>query len=88
MKDKTEMKKKIHEGNRFELRFYEGYKAKETPRAVLIGNREFKIDRVLERKRVRDELAGTDSDVFICEMEGQRIKIVLQDSGHFQLHYL
>ena len=82
------MKKKLDRKNRFELRFHEGYKGKETPRAVLIGNREFQIEQVLERQRVRDERTGKQSDVFICEMEGQRIKIVLLDSGHFELHYL
>lgn len=88
MEKKVQMKKKVHKGTRFELRFYEGYKSKETPRAIFIGNREFKIDRVLERKRIRDEKTGKISEVFTCEMEGQRVKIVLQDSGKFELTYL
>jgi hypothetical protein len=82
------MKSKVHKGNRFELRFYESYKGKETPRAVFIGNREFKIDRILQRKRVLDEQTGKKSEVFTCEMEGKKVKIVLQDSGKFELVYL
>jgi len=66
------MKKKVHKGNRFELRFYEGYKGKETPRSVIIGNREFKIDRILDRKRILDEKTGKISEVFTCEMEDGR----------------
>jgi hypothetical protein len=86
--EQNKMKRKPHTGNRFELRFHSGYKRKETPRAVLIGNREFKIDRVLERKRIRDEQTGAESEVFTCDMEGQRIKIVFRDSDDFELFYL
>lgn len=82
------MMTKVPKGNRFELRFYEGYKGKETPRAVFIGNREFKIDSILERKRVRDEQTGKKSEVFTCEMEGQRVRIIIKDSGKFELIYL
>jgi len=82
------MRPKVPKGGRFELRFYEGYKGKETPRAVLIGNREFKIDRVLERKRVLDERTGKMSEVFTFEMEGQRVKILLHDGSDFDLVYL
>ncbi|UCE43050.1 MAG: hypothetical protein JSV17_08920 [Candidatus Aminicenantes bacterium] len=79
---------KMHKGNRFQLRFHEGYKGKETPRAVFISSREFKIDCVLERKRIFDKQTGKRSDVFTCEMEGQRVRIVVQDSGEFELVYL
>ena len=82
------MKKKVHKGNRFELRFYEGYKGKETPRSVIIGNREFKIDRVLDRKRIRDEKTGKISEVFICEMEEQKVRLIIHDSGKFEIAYL
>ena len=82
------MKTRIHKGNRFELRFYEGYKGKETPRSVIIGNREFKIDRVLDRKRIRDEKTGKKSEVFTCEMEEQKVRLIIHDSGKFDLIYM
>lgn len=82
------MKPKVPKEKKFELRFYEGYKGKETPRAVWIGRREFKIDSVLERKRVRDEHTGKTREVMTCRMEGQRVKIVIHDSGRFELIYL
>ena len=88
MEKRVEMKKKDLNGNRFELRFYDGYKGKETPRSVIIGNREFKIDRVLERTRVCDELTGKTSNVFTCEMEGQRVRITVLESGQFEIAYL
>jgi len=82
------MKKKVHKGNRFELRFYEGYKGKETPRSVIIGNREFKIDRVLDRKRICGKKTGKKSEVFTCEIEGQRVRIIIKDFGKFELIYM
>jgi hypothetical protein len=88
MRKREEMKTKGPKGNRFELRFYEGYKDKETPRSVIIGNREFKIDRVLDRTRVCDERTGKIGDVFTCEMGGQKVRITVQESGKFEITYL
>jgi hypothetical protein len=82
------MKPKDLKGNRFSLRFYEGYKGKETPRSVIIGNRELKIERVLDRKRVHDERTGEYSDVFTCEMEGKRVRLIVHDSGQFEISFL
>jgi len=82
------MKKKDPKSNRFELRYYEGYKGRETPRSVIIGTKEFKIDRVLDRTRVHDDKTGKISDVFTCEMGGQRVRITVQESGKFEIAYL
>jgi hypothetical protein len=82
------MKKKSFEGARFELKFYEGYKEREAPRAVVIGNREFRIDEILDRKRVLDKKTGESSEIFTCRMEGQMVKITLYSTGKFELAYL
>jgi len=82
------MKRKNSQGNRFEIRFYEGYKGKETPRSVVIGGREFKIDRIIDRKRLLDEKSGKNCEVFTCEMEGERVRLVIHDSGKFEIAYL
>ncbi len=82
------MNPKDLKGNLFALRFYEGYKGKETPRSVIIGTREFKIERVLDRKRVRDERTGKSCDIFTCEMEGKRVRLIVQDSGQFEISFL
>lgn len=82
------MKKKVLESNGFKLKFYSGFKGRETPRSLVIGNREFKIDRVLERKRILDDQTGEKSESFICVMEGQRVRLTIHDSGKFQIDYL
>ena len=82
------MNTKGHKGKQFAIRFYEGYKGKETPRSVIIGNRELKIERVLGRKRVRDERTGKNTEVFTCELEGKRVRLIIYESGKFEIVYL
>jgi hypothetical protein len=88
MEVRVEMKGKNQQGNRFELRFYAGHKGNETPRSVLIGSREFKIDKILERSRVWNERTGESCEVFTCEMEGQKVRITVRESGKFEIAYL
>ena len=82
------MKKKSFEGTRFELKFYEGYKGQEAPRAVVIGSKEFKIEEILDRKRVLDKKTGKTGEIFTCRMEGQTVRITLYSTGKFELAYL
>lgn len=82
------MKKRHGKNARFELRFYEGYKGEEIPRAVVMGDRELKIDEILERKRAFDHSTGETSEIFTCRMEGQPVKITIYSSGKFEIKYL
>jgi hypothetical protein len=88
MEIRAEMKGKDQRANRFALRFYAGHKGNETPRSVIIGSREFKINRILDRSRVCDKRTGKTSDVFTCEMEGQKVRITVRESGIFEIAYL
>ena len=75
------------QGGWFELRFYEGYKGKETPRSVVIAGREFPIDRIFERKRIRDLQTGKNFEAFTCEMAGKKVRLIIHDSGAFEIWY-
>ena len=77
--------KKNEEGGMFELKFYSGYKGKETPRAVVIGNREFKIEEIVSRKRVMDQKSGRRFEVFKCKMEGDIVEIKVFESGKWEI---
>lgn len=55
---------------------------------MVIGNREFKIEEISERKRVLDNITGEISEIFTCRMEGQLVKITLFRSGKFEIAYL
>lgn len=73
---------------KFEVKFYSGYKGQETPRSVIIGDKEFKIDKILERKRVVDKESGEYCEVFKCRMEGELVKIERYDSGKWAISFL
>ena len=56
--------------------FYEGYKAEETPRAVLLGERRVDVVRVLDRWRGEDheyvKLDGSDGARYISHSSRER----------------
>jgi hypothetical protein len=85
MKSKTigikEVKKKVERSEKAKVQFYEGYKEKETPRSVIIDNREINILRILQRKRVIDQNTGELQEIFTCETEEGKIKITISQSG-------
>ena len=80
--------KKPKKNAEFELRFYEGYRGKETPRSVVLGSKELIIEKVLERKRIHNPKTGKTTEVFICKIGGQKVRIILQESGLFEINYL
>ena len=73
---------------KFEVKFYSGYKGDEIPRSIIMGEREFKIEEIVERKRVVDQTSGKRCDVFICKMEGERIKLERYESGEWGISFL
>lgn len=79
--------KSKNEALKFEVKFYSGYKGEETPRSVVIGEREFKIEEVLERSRVLDKKSGKKSEVFKCKMEGEIVKIEIFESGEWAISF-
>ena len=72
---------------KFEVKYYSGYKGEETPRAVVVGEREFKIEEILERKRVRDQKTGKKYEVFTCKMEGDVVRIEIFESGEWSISF-
>jgi len=77
--------KKNEEGVMFELKFYSGYKGKEVPKAVVIGSREFNIEKIISRKRVLDQKSGRRFEVYKCKMEGEMVEIKVFESGEWEI---
>jgi len=73
---------------KFEVKFYSGQKGDETPRSVIMGEREFKIEEIMERKRVLDQKSGKRYEVFTCKMEGEIVKIERYESGEWGISFL
>ncbi len=83
-----EKKTKDSKGTEFKLLFHEGYKGRETPRALIFGQRELKIDRILSRSRRCDRNTGKISDVYTCELEGQTVRITVREKDDFEIAFL
>jgi hypothetical protein len=69
-------------GGEIRVSFHSGYKAEETPRALFISGREFLIEKVLERKRIRNRDSGETFDLFVCRVAGKKANIRMDKSGH------
>jgi hypothetical protein len=67
--------------------FYEGYKGRESPRAVLIGNKELKIDKIIWRKRVKDQKSGKILEIHMCRIDDQYAKISIHESGRAEVTF-
>ena len=87
MKKTVGDKDRDEQAKNFELRFYSGYKGEETPRSVLIGKREFKIDEVISRKRIIDQKTGKQSEVYVCRMKGETVKITKLERGEWSISF-
>lgn len=81
------MRSEKKDSQNFEVRFYAGYKGRETPRAVVIGEKEFTIQKILWRKRGRDQQSGRTFETFKCKMEGDVVKITHYESGEWSLSF-
>ncbi len=79
--------KKNKESGMFELKFYSGYKGKEIPKSVVIGNREFIIEEIISRKRVLDQKSRRRLEVYRCKMEGEIVKITVFESGKWEISF-
>jgi hypothetical protein len=69
-------------GGEIRVSFHSGYKGEETPRALFISGRELPIEKVLERKRIRDRDSGETCDIFVCRVAGKMVDIRKDGSGH------
>lgn len=55
--------------------FYGGYKGEETPRAIVVNGRRFRVEKVLSRAREFDERTGTLAEVFVVRVEGRDLRL-------------
>ena len=77
--------RKYEKGGKLELKFYSGYKGEETPRAVVIGICELKIDIIILRKRSIDKKSGNRFELFKCQIEGDVVEIKKFETGKWEI---
>jgi hypothetical protein len=67
------------------VKFYAGHKGEETPRSVLLDDKEFPIDRILERKKILDQKTGEVRDDYTIKLEGRIVVLMIFASGECEL---
>ena len=72
---------------RYELRWYSGYRGQERPQALVAGEKEKKIEKILSRKRRIDLESGEMCEEFQCKIEGDIVIIKLFPSGKWILSF-
>ncbi len=64
--------------------FYSGYKGEETPRALLVSNREYSVEEILWRRKILDHASGRELETFACRVAGKTIIIKQDESGEWE----
>jgi hypothetical protein len=67
---------------------YSGYKGEETPRAILIGEKEIPVEKILSRKRISDAETGRIHEVFIGKTGRGSVQIERDESGEWTVVFL
>lgn len=64
---------------------YAGYREEERPRRLILGEKVFWIDEILERKRILSRDEADWVEVFICLVEGDRVRLEREASGKWRV---
>ena len=70
------------------IEFYSGYKNQETPRSIRMKNREYKIEKILWKKRSQDHETGVLTEIFKCRANGKILLIKLEESREYSVEWL
>jgi hypothetical protein len=71
--------------SKIEVVFYSGYKGRETPRAILVGDKEHPVEKVLWRKRIQDMESGERHELFRCRVAGKDVTLKISPSGECRI---
>ncbi len=67
---------------------YSGYKGEETPRTIILDDKEITVEKILARKRIRDAATGRMSEVFTCTTDRGTVKIARHEGGEWTVAFL
>ncbi len=67
---------------------YSGYKGEETPRAIMIGEKEITIEKILSRKRTSDAETGRIREVFTAKTGRGTVRMERDETGEWTIVFL
>ena len=67
---------------------YSGYKGEETPRVILVDDKEIKVEKILSRKRISDTKTGRVREVFTGKTSRGFVRMEKGDNGSWTVVFL
>jgi hypothetical protein len=73
---------------RVDVQFHSGYKGEEEPRTIIVDEKEWTVERILERKRISNSNTGRTHEEFICLVNKRLAKLSIHPDGQHRLFFL
>jgi hypothetical protein len=70
------------------VRFHSGYKGEEIPRSVIVDQKEFPIEKILESKRVQDHSSGKKREEYKIRIKNKTAILKIYDSLECEITFL
>ncbi len=67
---------------------YSGYIHEEKPQRVIVRENAFLVEKVLESKRILRADKKDWADIFICLVEGEKVRLERQSSGEWRIRLI
>lgn len=67
---------------------YSGYKGEETPRAILVDDKQIAVEKILSRKRMSDAETGRVREVFTGRTDRGLARMERDDKGNWTVVFL
>lgn len=70
------------------VKFHSGYKGQEIPRAVIFGQNEVPIEKIIERKRILDQKTGKEWEVYKIKITDETAILKIHHSSECEMTFL
>lgn len=74
--------------HRVVVKFHAGYKGEEEPRKVIVDEREWTVEHILDRKRISDHQTGQSHEEFTCLIKKKPATLSIYPDGPHYLTFL
>ena len=67
---------------------YSGYRGEEIPRAIMIGEKEIAVEKILSRERICDAESGRIREVFRAKTDRGTVRMERDENGEWTVDFL
>jgi hypothetical protein len=70
------------------IKFHSGYKGNEIPRSVILDEKEFSIEKIIERERILNPKTGKVQEEYIIKVKDTTAILKIHDSQESEITFL